>query len=192
MKHLFLYQLGLNGVWCACVFGSLWGLPWLGPVVALPWLVWHVRRQASPKDEGAIVLAAGAFGVVADQVLIRLGGVEYVGLRAGALLGPAWIVALWMVFATTVKVSLGWLHGRVGLAAALGIIGGIGSYVGGRRLGVATFDLTRPETLLALVVVWGVGVPLLLHAAELRDAVRPAAVRIGRVTLARSLAVIWR
>jgi hypothetical protein len=138
------------------------------------------------------VLAAGAFAVAADQVLIRLGGVEYTGLREGALLGPAWIVALWMVFATTVKVSLGWLRGRVGLAAALGIVGGIGSYAGGRRLGVAAFDLTRPETLLALVAVWGVGVPLLLHAAEVGRVLRRAAARVGRRSGGRHLASLSR
>jgi len=172
MNRFIVYQLGLNGVWCACVFGAVWGLPWLGPVAAIPWLFWHLKQHASPASEAARVVGAGVFGLVADLVLIRLGGLGYAGLPADALLGPAWIVALWMVFATTANVTLGWLRGRVALAAALGIAGGIGAYMGGRRLGVASFDLTQPETLLALAVVWGIGVPLFLNAAALHEALR--------------------
>ena len=92
-----------------------------------------------------------------------------------------------MVFATTVNVSLGWLRGRVVLAAALGAVGGICSYAGGRRLGAGAFDLIQPETVLALVMVWGVGVPLLLHATELLDAVRRVIARVGEPTPARSV-----
>jgi hypothetical protein len=168
MARFIVYQLGLKGVWCACVFGALWGLPWLGPAVAIPWLFWHVKQQDSPSSEAALVLGAGACGAVGDLVLIRLGGLEYAGLAEDALLGPAWIVALWMVFATTVNATLGWLGARSALAAALGVVGGICAYVGGRKLGVAEFDLTQPETLLSLVVVWGFAVPLLLRACGAR------------------------
>ena len=69
-----------------------------------------------------------------------------------------------MVFATAADATLGWLRGRPALAVALGVAGGLLAYVGGRELGVASFDLARPETLLSLVVVWGFGVPLLVGA----------------------------
>ncbi len=177
MIRLVTYQLGLNAVWCACVFGALWGMPWLGPLVSAAWLAWHLSQQSSAMDEAASILMAGAFGLLADGVLIRLGGLEYTGLASDALVGPAWIVALWMVFATTASVSLGWLRGRTRLAAALGVLGGLTSYLGGRRLGVASFDLGQPETLLSLVAVWGIGVPLLLHAAEVRHALQRVLVR---------------
>ncbi len=192
MIRLLIYQLGLNGVWCACVFGALWGQAWLGPIVAVAWLSWHLAQHAAPALEGGVVLAAGAFGIAADLVLIRIGGIGYAGLGPDAWLGPAWIVALWMVFATTVNVSLSWLRGRVAWSALLGVVGGLGSYLAGRRLGVATFDLTQLETLLALVVVWGIGVPLLLHAAEVRGALRAWGAGGGYATLERLTAArVW-
>ncbi len=173
MSRFLVHQLALNGLWLTCVFGALWGMPWLGPAVALPWLVGFVSRQASARSAVVLLSAAAAFGIAADQVLIRIGGLEYQGVSDGALFGPPWTVALWMVFATTVSVSLGWLRGHIGATAALGIVGGLGAYAGGRRLGVASFDWADPATLLALVVVWGVGVPFLLHAPDLLAALRP-------------------
>lgn len=169
MMRFFVYQLGLYGVWCASILGALWGLPALGPAAAIPWLGWHLRRTSRPSSEGALVLASGAFGVAADLVLIHMGGVRYPGLPDGALLGPTWIAVLWMVFATTVKVTLRWLQERMLLAATVGVVGGTGSYLGGRRLGVVDFDLSHPETMLALAVVWGLGVPLLLHLGPWLD-----------------------
>lgn len=170
MKRLIVHQLVLNGIWCACAFGALWGLPWLGVAAAMPWLVWDVHHRPACAPGLALIAVAGLFGATADLVLIGVGGLDYVGLDEGARFGPLWIVALWMVFATTANVSLTWLRGRVRVAAVLGIAGGILSYVSARRLGVVAFELTDLATLLSLVLVWGIGVPLLVEAGAWLDA----------------------
>ena len=58
------------------------------------------------------------------------------------MLAPAWILALWALFAIALREPLRWLHGRWPLAALLGALGGPLSYAGAERLGACT--LNRP------------------------------------------------
>ena len=53
-------------------------------------------------------------------------------------LAPYWIVALWMLFATTLNVTFRWLQPRPALAAALGAVFGPVSYIAGAAVGVIT------------------------------------------------------
>lgn len=186
MTRILLYQICFEGIWCACVFGAAWGWPWLGPVAATLWIAFHLTRPATPGREFALIAFAGCFGGVADALLIRFGGITYAGLAEHALFGPAWILALWMAFAISVNVSFTWLRGRPWLASALGIAGGTLSYACGRRLGVVEFAFDDYRTLVALCLVWGGGLPLLVHAAkrcETADAISNRAI-VARASLA--------
>ncbi|MFK7894477.1 MAG: DUF2878 domain-containing protein [Myxococcota bacterium] len=166
MKRIFIYQLCFEAVWCACIFGAAWGLPWLGPVTAALWITFRLRTAERPGRDLALVVFAGIFGLVADGLLMQLGGVHYTGLAQNALIGPTWILALWMAFAMSINVSFTWLRGRPGLAAALGLAGGMLSYACGRRLGAVDFLFSDLHTLAALSLVWGCGLPLLVYVAE--------------------------
>lgn len=160
------YQLGFYIVWWTCVLGAATGWPWVGPAAAAAWIGVHLGRAPSPRCELGLIAFAGGFGLVADQILIRFGELDYLGLPEGSLLGPAWILAIWMAFAPSINVTFPWLHGRPWLASALGIGGGLFAYAAGRRLGVVEFDLTQIHSLVALALVWGGGLPLLVRAAE--------------------------
>ena len=48
---------------------------------------------------------------------------------------PHWIVAMWVLFASTLNVSLRWLRGRWALATLLGAVAGPLAYYGGAGLG---------------------------------------------------------
>lgn len=186
MTRILLYQICFEGIWCACVFGAAWGHLWLGPVVATLWIASHLKRSATPGREFALIAFAGFFGLVADVLLIGFGGLTYTGLPENALFGPAWILALWMAFAISVNVSFTWLRGRPSLAATLGIAGGLLSYACGRRLGVVEFAFDDYRAMISLCLVWGGGLPLLVHAAqqcETTDAIFDRAV-VARASLA--------
>ena len=158
-------QLGVNGVWFACILGASGGQPWIGTVSALVWIAWVLANHDHWPRELGVVLFAGAIGLVADLVLIRFGGLHYVGLEPGALPGPHWIVALWMSFGTSLNVSFAWMHGRPLVAAILGAVFGPLAYVGGRKLGAVTFGPPDTEPLLWLAAVWGIAMPLLILVA---------------------------
>jgi Protein of unknown function (DUF2878) len=152
--------------WCACVIGSARGLTLIGPVVVAALLVCHFARSATNRrSETALIVTAGIVGFVIDTANLSAGVYRFVG-RPDTWLCPLWLVAVWMIFATTLNGSMSWLAGRYALAAVLGAISGPMSYYAAARLGVIEF----PHPLvgvLALAVVWALVVPGLLSLARL-------------------------
>ena len=158
------FQLG----WFACVLGAAHGMPWAGTGVALAIVVWHLVRARRPGAELALVLFAAGIGALWDSGLAALGWIRY---PSGVLIegaAPHWIVALWMLFATTLNVSLGWLKRNLALGAAFGALGGPLAYLGGAKLGALTFVAQGPA-LAALALGWAVLTPLLLIVARRYD-----------------------
>jgi len=72
---------------------------------------------------------------------------------------------MWMLFATTLNVSLRWLQPRLGLAALLGMIAGPLAYYAGARLGGVSFSAPA-AALCAVAAVWTLVLPMLLIIAS--------------------------
>jgi hypothetical protein len=159
-----LFQLG----WFACVLGAAHGLPWLGPLVAVAIIAWHLARarQAGPE----LVLAAGALlaGAIFDTLLFQTGWIHFSTGVLVAGTAPVWMMALWAIFATSLNVSLRWMRARPGLAVILGLLGGPLAYYSGARLGALTFTAVRPA-LAVIALGWAVLTPALLATARRFD-----------------------
>jgi hypothetical protein len=164
VANFVLFQIG----WFACVLGGAHGRPWLGPAVALPIVGWHLARAARPGPELVLVVLAGAIGAAFDSALVATRWVDYASgtLVDGA--APYWMVVLWMLFATTLNVSLRWLRGRPLAGVALGAIGGPLAYWGGARLGGVVF-LQPAAATAAIAVGWALLTPLLVGLAQRCD-----------------------
>ncbi|OOO03426.1 MAG: hypothetical protein USCGTAYLOR_00317 [Chromatiales bacterium USCg_Taylor] len=109
------------------------------------------------------MLAAAAMGSLWDSILVALGWFDY-----GSPFAPYWIVALWMVFATTLNVSLRWLKSRYLLGAMFGAVGGPLAYYAGEKLGAFTYA----DPLISLgaqAVGWALLMPLMLRVAQRLD-----------------------
>lgn len=173
------FQIG----WAACVLGGAHQLPWLGSGLVLLIISAHLAWVPAPRNELYLILLTAVIGLFWDSLLVTLGLTRY---HSGTLLSgiaPHWIVALWMLFATTLNVSLRWLQGRWLLAAAFGAVGGPLSFWAGQRLGGVAFA----DTALSLTVLsagWAVLTPLLLKLAERFDGVgtvlQPASLAYAR------------
>ena len=159
-----VFQIG----WLCCVLAGASHLPWLGTGVALLIVAWHVTHSGNPNSELLLVLAAGFIGAVWDSLLVYAGWLQY---PSGTLIentAPHWIVAMWMLFATTLNVSLNWLKHRPALAVLFGAAGGPVAYYAGYKLGgVQIPDLASAMTALALG--WAVLMPLLMALASRLD-----------------------
>ena len=103
-----------------------------------------------------------------DSVLVAAGWVTYPSGLFSDLLAPYWIVTMWMLFGTTLNLSMRWLKGRPLLAALLGAIGGPASYVAGQKLGGIVF-LEFVPAIIALAIGWAVFMPILMALAERFD-----------------------
>ena len=163
------FQIG----WFACVMGAAYGWPWLGTGIALIVILLHLSRAQNPLPESVLIILAGLIGLVFDSLLVTLGWLSY---HSGTLVSgtaPHWIVALWMLFATTLNVSLRWLRTRWILAFVLGAIAGPLAYVAGNKFGALQFVQPTPG-LLALALGWAIAMPALMALAQRLDGMVPA------------------
>lgn len=156
--------------WLSSVVGGAKQLPWLGPLAMFVIVAFHLYRAREPERELVLVLVCGFIGAMFDSVLVALGWVTYPSGLLVDSMAPYWIISMWMLFATTLNVSLRWLKGRYLLAAVLGFIAGPGAYYGGQKLGGIVF-LDEQAALVSLAVGWGLIMPALVALAERFDGV---------------------
>jgi len=170
------FQIG----WFSAVLGAANQMPWLGPLVLLAVLAIHIRLVRRPDLEIGLVVACGILGLVFDSLLVMAGWVSYPSGVFSSVVAPYWIITMWMLFGTTLNLSMRWLHGRLALAAVLGAISGPASYWGGFKLG--GIDFVEPvAALAALSLGWAAVMPLLVTLARRLDGVEPAEMSPERV-----------
>lgn len=161
-----------QAVWAACVLGAAAGHPWLGAglgALLLPVNLLLVARGARAR-EIRLWLSVGAVGVALDTALHSAGllGFPEAARPSGTIwehLAPPWIAVLWIAVGSMLRASLSWLHGRLGLAAVLGAVGGPLSFWSGTRLG-ATEMPTGAGSVAALSIEYAAVFPILLRAAR--------------------------
>src|SRR5689334_6809150 len=107
------FQIG----WFACVLGAAHDYPLLGPLVALPIIGLHLMQRTGKPSEIALIIAVAIIGSAYDQALLSLGLVAYGATIWNPGWLPIWMITLWLLFATTLNVSLKWLHRRYLIAA---------------------------------------------------------------------------
>jgi hypothetical protein len=173
LLNFVLFQIG----WFSSVLGAASNMPWLGPVVFVAVFSWHLRGAQRPDLEAGLVLACGIVGTWFDSLLVATGWVAYPAGQFSSVMAPYWIITMWMLFATTLNISMGWLRGKRLLAAVLGAIAGPASYYAGQKLGGIEFR--EPAfAVLALGIGWAFLMPLVLELAERLNGFEPNLQRV--------------
>jgi hypothetical protein len=154
--------------WLSSVIGGASEMPWLGPVAVLIALIVHLRAAHKPFEEIVLVLTCALIGAGFDSALVASGWVSYKSGLFSAYIAPYWIITMWMLFATTLNVSMRWMRGKPVLAAVFGLFGGPGAYLAGQKLGgIILVDQTM--ALIALGVGWAIMMPALMRLSEIFD-----------------------
>jgi len=160
------FQIG----WFSSVIGGAQQMPWIGPLAALVAVAIHFHFARRPLQELILILSCAAIGAVFDSFLVAVGWVRYSLGLISEVLAPYWIITMWMLFATTLNVSMRWLRGREILAAVFGFFGGPMAYIAGQKLG--GIDLVNQfAALVALGIGWAVMMPILLRLSEIFDGI---------------------
>ena len=154
------FQIG----WFSCVMGAAHGMAAAGSAVALAIIVWHLSQCNAPWFEFRLILCAALFGLVFDSALVWTGWIRYAHGNILPGVAPYWIIVLWMLFSTTLNVSLSWLKRSPLMAVLCGALSGPLAYWGGAKLGALTLPAPVPA-LIALSLGWAVLTPLLLRIA---------------------------
>ncbi|MGB5688490.1 MAG: DUF2878 domain-containing protein [Woeseiaceae bacterium] len=166
---LFLMNFAVFEIaWLSSVVGAAQQMPWLGPLVGVAALALHLRAARRPFDEILLVLSCGLIGASFDSLLVAAGWVTYEAGMFADYLAPYWIITMWMLFATTLNVSMRWLRGRPKLAALLGLYGGPASYLAGQALGGIVI-VNQFAALTMLAIGWAIIMPILMWLSEQLD-----------------------
>ncbi len=162
--------------WISSVVGGAQQLPWLGPLVVFMAVAIHLARAERPRSEMLLILSCGLIGAVFDSVLVAAGWVTFPSGMFSDSMAPYWIVTMWMLFGTTINMSMRWMRGRPLLAAAFGLVGGPLAYIAGHKIGGIQF-VDQGPAIAMLAVGWAVMMPVLMQLGERFDGVSPEASR---------------
>jgi hypothetical protein len=160
--------------WLSSVFGGAQQLPWLGPLVVFIAVAIHLARAERPSSEFMLIVSCGLIGAVFDSALVAAGWVTFPSGMVSESTAPYWIVTMWMLFGTTINLSMRWMRGRPLLAAAFGLVGGPLAYYAGHKIGGIEF-VDQTAALAMLAIGWAVIMPVLMRLGERLDGVSPDA-----------------
>jgi hypothetical protein len=155
LQNLVLFKLG----WVACILFAAAGQPLLSILSVALVAGIHLARVAVPAKEALFLLIAGLLGLVWESIVVNTGLLEYIGTGGTDWVAPAWIVAMWVLFGTTINHGLSWLKRHWVLSFSFGLFGGPMAFYAGSKMGAVQFT----DTILALGVLgagWAILLPL--------------------------------
>ena len=154
--------------WLSSVIGGAQQMPWLGPLTVLIALVLHFRAAHKPFEEMLLVASCALMGATFDSILVSAGWVTYKAGLFNENFDPYWIITMWMLFETTLNLSMRSLRGKPKFAALLGFYGGPTSYLAGQALGGIVI-VNQFAAMAALAIGWAIIMPVLMWLSENLD-----------------------
>ena len=172
MKQVFVNLAVFKAAWTVVVISAAAGAPIIGVIAVAIAVGIHLWSSENRDNEIRLLLVAAAMGFAWESALVLGGLLEYSSGNWMAGLAPYWIVAMWVLFATTLNVSMRWLRRSMAVAAAAGAIGGPLAFFAGASIGAVEFS--SPATaLIAIGVGWAVMLPLLVKLTIWLDGGQP-------------------
>lgn len=163
--NLSLFKAG----WLAAVFSAAASLPGVGTAVIAIAAIVHIALSGRRQDEIRLLALAATIGFAWESSLVASGLVAY---DSGTVLpgfAPYWIVAMWVLFATTLNIGMRWLRKSMPIAVLFGAIGGPLSFLAGEKAGAVTFSNTT-VSLIVIGLGWALFLPMLVRYAARNDA----------------------
>jgi len=157
ITNFILFQLG----WFSCVLGAANDLPWLGPIVVLLIVIIHLALASILLEEVQLIFITLLIGGIWDSIMVLAGLMIFPSGMFASFLAPYWILALWILFATTLNVSFRWMKNRYLLAACLGGLAGPLAYFAGFKLDAVSMNEPLVSSLI-IGVGWFFIMPLLM------------------------------
>lgn len=113
-----------------------------------------------------LMFVALLLGIVVETALVSLGFVVHAAGLSFGILPPAFMMGLWLAFATMTTVALQWLQDRPLLTALLAFAASGPSYYAGAKLGAIAIGEPVLLSCIGIGLVWMAALPLLMFAAR--------------------------
>jgi hypothetical protein len=156
MRHSIINGLMFNITWLVIVTSES---AIIAPGAALLHVMIHFAVMGKGYIEIKVIAQVALIGLVVDQLLFYF---QVFTVAGSAALAPVWMFCLWPVLATTLMHAFASLQNRYLLAAVLGGVGGVASFVAGTRLTTVAFASAQFGPAI-IALVWAALLPLLLQ-----------------------------
>ncbi len=164
MKHTLINLAVFKAAWTAVLISAAAGAPVIGVIAVAIAVGIHLWSCDNPDAEIRLLLAAASLGFAWESAIVLAGLLEYSSGIWVPGLAPYWIVAMWVLFATTLNVGMRWLRRSTTVAATAGAIGGPLAFFAGSSIGAV--ELVSPAIALTCIGIgWAVMLPLLVKLA---------------------------
>ncbi len=164
MKHAIVNLAVFKVAWTAVVLSAAAGIPLVGIAAVALAVGIHLQSSDNAETEIRLLLVAAAIGFAWESILVLAGLLDY---SSGIWLpgvAPYWIVAMWVLFSTTLNVGMRWLRRGRTVAALAGGVGGPLAFSAGASFGAV--ELVSPVlALMAIGIGWAVFLPFLVQLA---------------------------
>lgn len=163
-RHAITFVLSQVG-WFACILGAAHGWLWLGPLTVGGLAILFIAGADHKRRALIRLTVVGSMGIVTDSGLMAAGALVFpdtVQVLPNLPGPPAWMVALWVGFGTTLDGTLRPLRARRGVAVLVGALFGTLGYRAGVGLGAAELGPSAIQSLACIALAWGLVLPLLL------------------------------
>ncbi len=161
MMRSLIYTVLWQGAWFAGVYGAAAGNSWLGPLTALPAVLFALWGRGHLVRPLVIALLSS---VVVDGLLGLSGLCGYALGGLDGRLPAAWTLTLWVLYALAFDSSLRWSLVCRWLAVTLAVVGAPAAYLGGVAIGALTMPHGKMLGALAVGIGFGVATLALAHA----------------------------
>lgn len=122
LANLVLFKLA----WLAVVFGAANQLAFAGTLAVVTACAWHLHVARDTRAELTLLVIAALTGLAWESLLISQGVIAYSAGATSQTTAPYWIVAMWVLFATTLNLGLRWIRRNLGIAMVFGAISRMG------------------------------------------------------------------
>lgn len=164
MKHVFVNLAVFKVAWTAVVVSAAAGVPVVGAIAVAIAVGIRLWSCDNPEAEIRLLLVAATMGLAWESALVLAGLLEYSSGTWMPGLAPYWIVAMWILFATTLNSGMRWLRRSTAIAAVAGAIGGPLAFFAGASIGAV--ELASPViALISIGIGWAVMLPFLVKLA---------------------------
>lgn len=153
--NLVLFKAG----WVACVMLAAGDMPGLATLAVAAVVVVHLLIVPVPVKEALLLAAAALLGLGWESLVLATGLLQYPESSQSGVWAPHWIVAMWVLFATTINHGLAWVKRSWLVSATMGLIGGPLAFFAGAGLGAVTFTNT-PLALAVIGTGWAALLPM--------------------------------
>tara|TARA_B100000131_G_scaffold321151_1_gene371087 strand:- start:2169 stop:2705 length:537 start_codon:yes stop_codon:yes gene_type:complete len=151
-------------VWIGSIVGVQSKLPYLGLLITIAFILFHLRIAHQFKREIYLMIFCVLLSIIVESLLLYFNIFYYKGyFLFESPMPPLWVISLWIALSLTTNYSMFFIKEKFYLAIFSGMLFGPWCYYICMKSKILYFNFSILETVLILGVVWGACLPILFY-----------------------------